>query len=526
MKVTICLLTLCLAAPAAAETITVRAGQDLQAALDRARPGDTIALEAGATFSGNFELGNKGPLAAPVNRRAQPYITIRTAVADADAVLPGWRMTPARAVRLAKIRSANEGAALRTAPGAHHWRLELLEFQGSGVGGGAIIELGDGSDAQDTLALVPHDLVIDRCYIHGDPARGQKRGIGLNSASTNITGSHISDIKSLGQDSQAIGGWNGPGPFKIENNYLEAAGENFLLGGALPAIRDLVPSDVVFRRNHVTRPESWRGEKWQVKNLFELKSGRRVLVEHNIFEVHWQQAQPGYAIVLTPSGQKGKAAWTVVEDVTFRYNILRHVSAGFNIQGRDDSGPSGITRRITIAHNLVYGLDRQKWGGNGFFLLIGDGPERVVVDHNTIVQTGNVISAYGGSSSSPMPVRDFTFTNNLALHNASGVHGQGQSIGQGTLEAFFPDAVFGGNVLAGGRASRYPAGNAFPDEESFARQFVNFSAEDYRLADGSEYKGAGTDRGDIGADVPAVLARTAGVQEGRPEQNVDRPVRR
>ena len=37
-----------------------------------------------------------------------------------------------------------------------------------------------------------------------------------------------SDIKAVGQDSQAIAGWNGPGPFIIDNNYLEGAGENIL----------------------------------------------------------------------------------------------------------------------------------------------------------------------------------------------------------------------------------------------------------------------------------------------------------
>jgi hypothetical protein len=88
---------------------------------------------------------------------------------------------------------------------------------------------------------VPHNLVLDRVYAHGDPSLGQKRGISLNSASTTITGSYIFDIKAVGQDSQAICGWNGPGPFMITNNYLEAAGENVLFGGADPSIPNLVP---------------------------------------------------------------------------------------------------------------------------------------------------------------------------------------------------------------------------------------------------------------------------------------------
>lgn len=520
MKLIACLAALIAAAcplPAEAETINVRRGDDLQAALERARPGDVLALEPHAIFVGNFVLPVK-----PVT--SQRFITLRTAIPDRATALPGWRISPALAIPLAKIRSANSTAALRTAPGAHHWRLELLEFQPNAAGAGTILDLGDGSPAQSSLSQVPYELIVDRCYIHGDPEKGQKRGVGLNSAATTITGSHVSDIKVIGQDSQAIAGWNGPGPYRIENNYLEAAGENFLLGGAVPSIRDLVPSDVVFRRNHVTRPGGWRQERWSVKNLFELKNARRVMVDGNVFETHWSGAQAGYAIVLTPRGEEGRAAWAVVEDVTFQFNIVRDVAAGINILGHDDGGASGLARRIRIANNLFYRLDRE-WGGNGFFLLIGDGPEQVAVDHNTIIQTGNVVSAYGESSGRPVPIAPFSFTNNLALHNANGVHGQGQAVGAGTLEAYFPDFVFRRNVLAGGSAARYPPGNEFPGEAEFARSFVNFAAADYRLAAGSSYRSAGTDGRDLGADTVTLLRKTKGVERGTPEEGVRLPRR-
>src|SRR6516162_4263003 len=41
------------------KTLTVAAGGNLQAALDQAELGDTIVLEAGATFKGRFTLPNK-----------------------------------------------------------------------------------------------------------------------------------------------------------------------------------------------------------------------------------------------------------------------------------------------------------------------------------------------------------------------------------------------------------------------------------------------------------------------------------
>jgi hypothetical protein len=484
-------------APAAfAQTIPVRAGGDLQGALDSARAGDTVTLVPGATYIGNFILRAKS---------GAQLITVRTA--GADAVRSSIRITPATAAPLAKLRSPNGDAVIRTEPGAHHWRLQLLEFQANVDGNGTIIELGDGSLDQNSLSQVPHDIIVDRCYIHGDPEKGQKRGIGLNSASTTIRGSHISDIKSATQDSQAIAGWNGPGPFTIENNYLEASGENFMLGGAEPGIPDVVPSDVVFRGNHVTRPEAWRQERWVVKNLLELKNARRVLIEGNIFERHWAGAQSGYAIVLTPRGERGKAPWAVVEDVTFQSNIVRNVAAGINILGHDDAGPSGMAQSIRILNNQFYSFDQKRWGGNGFFLLVGGGAPGIVVDHNTIIQNGDLVSAYGGPSNNPTPIPGFVFTNNLAMHNANGVHGQGRSVGQDTLDVFFPDVTFSRNVLAGGRATRYPPSNEFPDEAEFARQFVDFAQQDYRLVPNSPYRAAGTDHKDLGANTTGARQR-------------------
>ena len=45
--------------------------------------------------------------------------------------------------------------------------------------------------------------------------KGTRRGIALNSGATAVIDSHLADFKEVGADSQAIAGWNGPGPFKI-----------------------------------------------------------------------------------------------------------------------------------------------------------------------------------------------------------------------------------------------------------------------------------------------------------------------
>ena len=133
----------------------------------------------------------------------------------------------------------------------------ILEFGANDQGFGDIIQLGDGSSSQNTLAKVPHHLMLSHLYIHGNPLVGQKRCVALNAAHVTIKDSHIAECKAVGQDSQAIGGWNGPGPYVIDNNYLEGAGENILIGGADPSIAIRL-SDVTLPGDLVV-PEQARG---------------------------------------------------------------------------------------------------------------------------------------------------------------------------------------------------------------------------------------------------------------------------
>jgi hypothetical protein len=105
---------------------------------------------------------------------------------------------------------------------------------------------------------VPYAFVLDRLYVHGDPELGQKRGIALHSRDTTVMNSWVSDCKAINQESQAVSGFNGPGNYLIENNYLEAATQSFLLGVADPPIPNLVTTNVVFRYNHLSKPLAWR----------------------------------------------------------------------------------------------------------------------------------------------------------------------------------------------------------------------------------------------------------------------------
>lgn len=490
-------------------TITVKDGGNLQAALDSAAQGDVIALEAGATFTGNFTLPAK-------TGSGNKWLIIRSSVPDGKLPPPGTRVAPTDAGVMPKLVSPNADAVLKTAPGAHHYRIIGLEFQvapAATINYGLIL-LGDGGSKQNSLESVPHDLIIDRCYVHGNQTGNLRRGVGLNSARTAIIDSYISDCHEIGADSQAVCGWNGPGPFKIVNNYLEGAGENFMLGGADPSIKGLVMSDVEFRRNTCSKPLSWKtghptyaGKHWSIKNVFELKNARRVVIDGNVFENSWLDAQVGFAILFTPRNQDGTAPWSIVEDVSFTNNIVRHAAGGINILGRDDIHPSEPTKRILVRNNLLEDIGGPQWGGNGRFLQITE-TDHVVIDHNTIIHTGNIITAYG------KPNTNFVFTNNFMPHNQYGVMGDSSGVGNVTLNQYFPNCVFKKNVIAGGRNSLYPPDNFFPASIADA-QFADHAKGDYKLSASSPYKSAATDGKSIGCDMDAMKAAIASLESAR-----------
>jgi hypothetical protein len=472
----------------------VAAGGDLQAAIDKAQPGDRITLDRGATYRGPFRLPRKD---------GNGWVVIATA--DTGFAPAGQRVAPSQASMMAKLVAAS-GAVIETDPAAHHYRFVGLEIAPTdGVYLRALMQIGGEEGPADAL---PHHIIVDRCYLHGDPRRGARRGVALNSRESAIINSYLSDFKEVGADSQAIVGWNGPGPFRIANNYLEAAGENVMFGGADPTIEGLVPADIEIVGNHMAKPLNWRvedphfqGTAWSVKNLFELKNARRVLVDGNLFEYNWPHAQNGFAILFTPRNQDGRSPWSVVEDITFVNNLVRHVAAGINVLGHDDIHSSQPTRRITIRNNLFLDVGGQ-WGSGRLFQLL-DGTSDVTIDHNTAQQTDTLV--FCGDRA---PHTRFAFQNNIAFHNQYGVIGSGTGTGRPTFDRYFPGAVMRRNVIIGGVADRYPPDNFFP---ASAEQvgFVDPQGHDYRLKSSSAFKRAGTDRLDVGANAEKIAA-TAG----------------
>ncbi len=489
------------AAPAAGgKIISVAAGGSLQSAINNALPGDVIELANGASFTGNFTLPNK-------NTTSNNWIVIRPANM-AGVPAEGSRMTPSQAAsaNIPKVISNTNQGAFVTDFGAHHYRLVGLEVSvPASVVNTGLIRLG--TSYETTLAQMPHDLVLDRLYIHGAATGSNRRCVTLNGASSAVIDSYISDCHETFGDAQAIAGWSGPGPFKIVNNYLEASGENINWGGGDPRISGLIPSDIEIRRNHITKPTSWKG-KWLVKNLFEIKNAQRVLLEGNILENNWQDGQGGSAIVLKSVNQDGACTWCVAKDITVRLNIIRNTGSGFALTGHDASTVSIMTR-VTITDNLLAGIDvGPTFNGDGRAFLINNDPIDLVITHNTTPDPTNMAVVFGGPTTE-LPTR-LVIRDNLMGGGQYGVKGPGMATNT-TLATFMPGG-WRGNVLilAPGNTSGYPTGTLFASSLA-AVGFTRTSALNFQLLTSSVFRLTATDGRDPGADINAVNAATAGV---------------
>jgi hypothetical protein len=473
-----------------AAVIKVSPSQNLQAIINKARPGDTIILEAGAIYAGDFVLPNKS---------GSSYITIQSS--RAGELPEGVRVGPAQSALFAKLQSGSAATqVIRTAAGAHHYRFIGVEI--SSASAALTYDLVRFGESTQTATEVPHDIVIDRSWIHGFATQDVQRGVSLNGSEITISNSYISEIHGRGYDTQAICGWNGPGPFHIINNYLEAAGENILFGGADPSISNLVPSNIEIRRNYLFKPLRWKmsdpsyaGIHWSVKNLLEIKMGRNIIIDGNVMENSWGDAQIGYAVLFTVRNQDGKAPWATIENVSFTNNTVKNSEQGFQLLGSDDLNPSQRANGLQITNNLFTGISNR-------FLTMTD-YYNVTLNHNTHFQGGNIMSLYGE------PSTGFVYTNNITIRSANGYGIHGASVGEGNvaLTTYTPSAVFQKNLIAGALLSIYPASNFFP------ASITGVLDAAYQVVD-STYKSAGTDGKDVGCNTNALNAAQSGAAPG------------
>jgi hypothetical protein len=544
--------------PAPGATITVSSGGNLQSALNNANCGDTILLQAGATFTGLFKLPAK-------SCDDSHWIIVRTSADDSLLPAEGTRITPCYAGVaslpgrpafncsstknvLAKLVMNQVGSGpLVFAADANHYRLiglELTRLAGIGV----VYALGS-----PTPGTANNNIIYDRIWFHGTAQDETTRGVQLGGGTyisvidSFFTDFHCVAITGSCTDSQSINGGLGNnvmGPYKIVDNFLEAAAQSILFGGGEAT---MTPADIEVSNNHMFKPLIWmkgqpgyvggtNGNPFIVKNLFELKNAQRVLLQNNIMEYSWGgYSQVGFAILLTPKNQSALSPCSIcqVTDVTVRYNYVSHTGAGMQLgNGLADDGSIPMDGGRYSIHDVVFDdIDGPKYDGPGTFAQISTGPGAPVlhdVSINHVTAFPKSVSLLIGDVLSVTPAMpNFVFTNNIFNAGTYPVWSTGTD---GTLNCAVHDsplitfnACFNGYTFSTNAAiaspssypaSTWPAHNFFPATASTV-QFVNYnggSGGDYHLQSTSPYRAAGTDGKDLGADLDAIDTATANVR--------------
>src|SRR4051812_35403739 len=444
----------------ATRTIAASAGaSDLQAIVNAAQPGDSI------TISGDFP-----PITLPTKPCGGAGISI---TGTAPALPVGTRQLPS--TKTGRIISTTSEPAIRFASLTCQWRLDGFEVVGSSPGTvvnyGMVSVGGTGDQGQTSLDKVPRNIVLSHLYVHGLGTTNSTRCVVLQSAETVVRDSYIDDCHAKGMDSQAIEGWNGPGPFLIENNYLAGAGENVMFGGAAPAIFGLIPSDITIRRSHFIKLRQWQGV-WTIKNHLEFKAASRVLVEQNVFQDIWPSGQEGFSVVV--KSNQGDETNPVslpygTSNVTIQGNLIDSAAIAIDVHGSDcyPTCPTITTNRVVIRGNLSrnIGLPNE---GRAAGMLITKNPRDVVVVGNSFYHHPSVTNTRGSAitldrGNNPPALR-LSFQNNYFEGGAYQVFHSGGKIGSAALDSMSGPGnwTFSGNALLYGTASRYPAGNTFP----------------------------------------------------------------
>jgi hypothetical protein len=442
--------------------IKVNSGGNLQSAVDAAQPGDVITLEAGATFRGPIELPNKS---------GSTEILVQS---SRVSELPQGRVNPAHASMMPKIVAPHADQAMRTKPGAHHYKFDGVEFSIDLAATVTydIVRFGGNKQDQSTLAAVPHHLKLDRCLIRGLPASDFQSGLQLNGSDSEVTRCYFTEIHGTGKDSQAIVSWNTPGRNKIVDCYLEAAGENIMFGGADSAMEAMIPSDIQVLRCHMYKPLIWKTEarRYTVKNLLEIKSGRRITFDGCRLENNWGGQRPdgsdwgqaGIAILFTVRNQDKTAPWSTIEDITLSNCSLLNADGALNFLGEDNEAvaagfQSGRGNRVDVTNCVFDKISGTFMNLNGFY--------NVRVRRVTHLQGGNTLVCAG------QPSPGFVYEDNVTVEKQYGIRDDsGSTTGTQTLEKWTPGYSFIRNVMATPYTSN-PPGNEYPDSLSIGADY-------------------------------------------------------
>jgi len=546
--------------PTPGSVIYVSPEDNLQQVLQVAECGDTIQLQAGATFTGMLSLPSKScdkghwiiiRTSSPDSALPQEYHRVSPCYAGLVSLVgrPPYKCkSPSYALAKIVMPSSGDGP-LVLANGANFYRFVGLEItRANGLQGHARLI---------SLAGTADHIILDRCWVHGNPQDETSDGFALKGGTyIGVVDSYFSDFHCIAEvgtctDAHAISGGIGDtqdGPYKIRGNFLEASGEAILFGGGEAS---KTPADIQILHNHFWKPWQWMpgnsqfvgssdGHPFVVKNHLELKNAQRVLVDANLMENDWGGfSQNGFGIVLTPKNQHTPhgdvCPLCQVTDVTIRYVKLSHLGSGMQLataRGNNGSaGPAFLGERWSIHDIVMDDISVDYDGGGTAFEIINTWPNNplntVTINHITAFPDPSSNMMTTGNLDSNPSMYGFIFTNNIVITGRWPIW---NAIGGGTgscaysdipltvLSSCYSSYTFANNALIASPArypsSLWPSNNYFPSSPA-AVGFVDYNngnGGNYELQSSSPYKNQGTDGKDLGADIVSLHTAIAGVE--------------
>lgn len=502
--------------------------------------GKIIEIIAGQTFTGSVSLLAK-------SCKAGKWFIVRSS-AHASLPAPGTRVGPGDLSKMPTLVCSVIGAAcFRVANSNHRIRLTGLHIRvptsGSFDNTDAILNIGDAGDwGQNTDGKIPQEIIVDRVVLDGgsdsDPTKQVRAGITMNCNHCAVVDSYIDDVHSTSSQSSGIRGWNANGPWLIQNNYIEASGIGFGTGGSGPAIPGKTwPKDITFRRNYVFKPHAWEvgdpsyaGVRWVVVNMLELKAASRVLIEGNVFENNWSHAQTGTGILFNDC-PSGTSIGITVDNITFRFNKVIGAEGGaMSLAGQNacqGSGSSSGTFFLHIHDNLF----DQVGGHSGRYVLLSTtkstsgGLEGTLFRHNTMIMTDRTSSVFAfawfasGTPFTQLGVHDNIFgTGSSTSNQKTNIIDRSCGSSSYTANSWFKNLVYRAKPTSTYCPSTFDQTAPWGTNKAACVAdiddvgFVDLARGNFRLGPGSPGKNAATDGKDVGADIDALEAATAGVK--------------
>lgn len=515
-------------------------GRQLQAAIDAATDGGIIELNARTSYEGPIILRA---------RSSTRRLLIRTrGYGGSGWPAAGFRVTPSHQNLMANITAPMDLSSGRNAYGAVHMESGARGFTLEGL---HISGTSDRFDRQNSGLIFaraldnpevnpPGDLTIAHCLVRGHETYGAFNGIRVYGDNLIVKDCHVDRVFCAGADGQVleiVAGRN----HLVQNCLLEGGAETVIIGGITLPRQNLQPQDIAIKWCTIRQPSwvyrkspDWIGRDFVVKNLFEVKGGRRITVDGCDFVNYYSEDQIHPWVITL---RRGGSTWMDIRDVTFRNCRMKGTGTVLNTLGHDDlaavaEGPDAFGRGLTLDNCLFYDIDSSKRVGAGmpvelFQIQFDD----VRIQHCTWWRASDAptpgwsyktIESAEGSKVS----RGFVFRDNLGMTGVYNARCSAPGNHSPWAYHFCSDVVRGTqdwtcthNVLGDGVGAMPPQNNQFPSTNNhfpsagtLAADFVDWPNGNFRLKPSSPYKGAASDGKDPGVDMDRLAAALANIK--------------